>query len=66
MAYVSLLRNPTVAKYLLDELRVALGRMDNFFMVICTRYHRMDDIFMIMHTVSTVMKKPVNYHQLLS
>ena len=61
MAYVSPLRNPTVPQHVLHELRVAPGPVDNVFMVVRSQYTRMDGIFMIMHTICTVLKKPVKY-----
>ena len=61
MAFVSERRSPTVHGYVLDHLRVSPGSVNDIFMVAATACHHLDGIFKAMHTVVSVLKKPVTF-----
>ena len=47
---VSERRSPTVHGYVLDQLRVSPGPVNDVYMVAATSYHHPDGIFKAMHT----------------
>ena len=61
MAFVSERRSPTVHGYVLNQLRVSPGPVNDIFMVAATACHHPDGIFKAMHTVVSVLNKPVTF-----
>ena len=58
---VSERRSPTVHGCVLDQLRVSPGPVNDVYMVAATACHHPDGIFKAMHTVVSVLKKPVTF-----